>query len=293
MTNLSITAPAKINLFLHVVGQRSDGYHLLQSVFQLIDLSDEVILSRREDGDIIRQNPLPNISPESDLVVRAAKLLQTFSKTRLGANIDLIKNIPIGAGLGGGSSDAASTLLGLNRLWELDLSTATLMHLGLQLGADVPFFIHGQNAFVEGVGDKIQVMDLTPKNYLIIYPGVAISTQAIFSDPYLTRDHSAITIMDFTERFPEANLFKNDLQDVVVRNFLEVKTAIEWLENYFPDTQVTMSGSGSSVFCEIPNSNDGHERLMNCMLNLPKRWQGYKVRSLSRHSAYNLISTVN
>ncbi len=139
MTNLSITAPAKINLFLHVVGQRSDGYHLLQSVFQLIDLSDEVILSRREDGDIIRQNPLPNISPESDLVVRAAKLLQTFSTTHLGANIDLIKNIPIGAGLGGGSSDAASTLLGLNRLWELDLSTATLMHLGLQLGADVPF----------------------------------------------------------------------------------------------------------------------------------------------------------
>lgn len=286
---LSLLAPAKINLFLHVVGQRSDGYHLLQSVFQLLDLSDEVSLKTRDDDQIIRINPLPNVLPKDDLVVKAASLLQSTLGVRHGVEISLNKKIPMGAGLGGGSSDAASTLLGLNYLWNLELSKQDLMDIGLKLGADVPFFIQGHNAFVEGIGEIITPIDLRMNDYLIIFPGVSIPTKEIFSSPYLTRNHSRITITDFAEQYSQLNMFQNDLQVIAEQKYVEVKNAIGWLRNMIPKAQPMMSGSGSSVFCEIPNTLE----MDNCLSELPHSWKLYKVKSLMQHSAYNLIPSNN
>ena len=180
MDFIEIPAPAKLNLFLHINGRREDGYHLLQSAFQLIDLSDTVKLRLRNDVEICRINPLPHVHPDDDLVVKAAKLLKNNYPIRQGVDIDLIKKIPIGAGLGGGSSDAASTLLGLNSLWNLNLSTQELMKLGVQLGADVPFFLFGKNAFVEGIGEILTELKLGLKSFFLIYPGVLIPTKKYF-----------------------------------------------------------------------------------------------------------------
>ncbi len=286
---LSILAPAKINLFLHVVGQRSDGYHLLQSVFQLLDLSDEVFLKTRQDSQIIRINPIPNVLPKDDLVVKAAYLLQSTLGVNQGVEITLDKKIPMGAGLGGGSSDAASTLLGLNHLWNLALSKQDLMDIGLKLGADVPFFIQGHNAFVEGIGEIITPIELPVNDYLVIFPGVSIPTKEIFSSTELTRNHSRITITDFAEQYSKLTMFQNDLQVIAEQKHVEVKNAIGWLKSMFPNTQPMMSGSGSSVFCEIPNTlNMGH-----CLSELPYGWKIYKVKSLKQHSAYNLVPCNN
>ncbi len=286
---LSILAPAKINLFLHIVGQRPDGYHLLQSVFQLIDLSDEVLLDSRQDSQIHRINPLANVLPKDDLVVKAAVLLQKTCDVAKGVDISLEKNIPMGAGLGGGSSDAASTLLGLNQLWNLNLSKRELMDIGIQLGADVPFFIQGHNAFVEGIGEIITPVDLPIHEYAVVYPGVSIPTKEIFSSPELTRNHSQITITDFVEQNSELTMFKNDLQEVAEQKYVAVKDAIGWLKSIFPDTQPIMSGSGSSVFCKIPNTFDTDNRISQ----LPHGWKFFKVKSLMQHSAYNLIPSSN
>ncbi len=286
---LSILAPAKINLFLHIVGQRPDGYHLLQSVFQLIDLSDKVLLNTREDAQIHRINPLANVPPKDDLVVKAAVLLQKTCGVSQGVDISLEKNIPMGAGLGGGSSDAASTLLGLNQLWNLNLSKRDLMDLGIQLGADVPFFIQGNNAFVEGIGEIITPIDLPIQEYAVVYPGVSIPTKEIFSSPELTRNHSQITITDFAEQNSELIMLQNDLQEIAEQKYVEVKNAIEWLKSLFPDTQPIMSGSGSSVFCKIPNTID----MNDCISQLPHKWKFFKVRSLMQHSAYNLVPNSN
>ena len=282
---LRILAPAKINLFLHVVGQRPDGYHLLQSVFQLINLSDLVILNYRQDSEIHRINPLANVAAKDDLVVKAAVLLQKTFGVSQGVDIDLEKNIPMGAGLGGGSSDAASTLLGLNHLWNLNLSKRDLMDIGIQLGADVPFFIQGHNAFVEGIGELITPINLPIQEYAIVYPDVSIPTKEIFSSPELTRNHRQITIVDFAEQNSNLIMFQNDLQEIAEQKYVSVKNAIEWLKCIFPDTQPIMSGSGSSVFCKIPESFDADF----CISQLPKDWKFFKVKSLLQHSAYNLI----
>ena len=286
---LPVLAPAKLNLFLHVVGQRQDGYHLLQSVFQLIDLCDTVKLRVRKDGVIHRLNPLPNVPVEDDLVVKAAQLLKKTCNVPFGVDIDLDKNIPMGAGLGGGSSDAASTLLGLNQLWELHLKHAELMSLGLQLGADVPFFLFGKNAFVEGVGELLNEVNLRNTSFFVIFPGVSIATKSIFSSPDLTRNRSQITITDFEEQYADHMTLHNDLQTVATQKYSEVQSAIEWLEFRFPGSRAMMTGSGSSVFCEIPNELE----LQNCQSELPPMWQGFKVQSLKQHSAYNLKSSIN
>lgn len=286
MTNfLEIQAPAKINLFLHVVGRRQDGYHLLQSVFSLIDLSDQVLLRIRDDGQILRLNALDGIPPESDLVIRAARLLQKKTGVSLGADIDLIKRIPMGAGLGGGSSDAASTLIGLNFLWKTGLDRSTLAKIGLELGADVPFFIHGQNAFVEGIGEDITPVKLPEANYLLVFPGVGIPTQTIFQDPSLTRNHSSITMMDFVAHLSENGFGNNDLQDVVVQKHPEVKKALDWLLEQFPGSNPRMSGSGSTVFVRLPENLN----VQNLLLKLPKNWAGFVVRGLQEHPSYNLV----
>ena len=194
---LEIRCPAKLNLFLHIVGRREDGYHQLQSVFQLIDWCDVLTLKPISENEIRRVNPIPGIPPEQDLVVRAAQVLKDFCKVNQGVEISLKKMIPMGAGLGGGSSDAASTLIGLNPLWDLHLDIATLCQLGLKLGADVPFFIFGQNAFVEGIGEKLKAISLKTQDFVVIFPNQGIATAHIFQDPDLTRDHAPITIDRF------------------------------------------------------------------------------------------------
>lgn len=285
---LQIQAPAKVNLFLHVIGQRPDGYHLLQSAFQYIDLFDSVLLSIRDDGLIHRINPLPSVAPEDDLVVKAARLLKAFSGSPFGVDIDLVKHIPMGAGLGGGSSDAASTLLGLNQLWKLGLSVEELIPLGLQLGADVPFFLFGRNAFVEGIGEKLTEITLPNCTYFLIYPKISIPTKAIFTSLDLTRNHTQITIDNFDEHYwSNRDLFVNDLQEIATRNYPEVLQAIAWLKSEFPNSNPIMTGSGSSVFCKIPQNTSISESLSK----LPTHWQGFKVNSLMNHPAYNLKSS--
>jgi 4-diphosphocytidyl-2-C-methyl-D-erythritol kinase len=286
---IHVDAPAKLNLFLHINGQRDDGYHLLQSVFQLIDLRDIVKLRVREDGLIRRLNPIPSIPAEQDLVVKAAHLLQQYSGSTLGVDIDLEKNIPMGAGLGGGSSDAASTLIGLNALWELELTTDELMKIGLVLGADVPFFLFGKNAFVEGIGEILTEVESRNRSFFLIYPGISIPTKEIFSAEDLTRNRSRITIYDFEELYASHQMLVNDLQVIAVKKYSEVMQPILWLKSEFPESHPIMTGSGSSVFCEIPKNLDAEEYLSK----LPVNWQGFKVNSLSSHSAYNLESSVN
>ena len=280
---LNISAPAKLNLFLHVTGRRADGYHLLQSVFQLIDLCDTVQLRPRNDPLINRINPLPSVPPEDDLVVRAARLLQETYQLNDGVDIALDKKIPMGAGLGGGSSDAASTLLGLNQLWNLNLSVQELMSLGVRLGADVPFFLYGKNAFVEGIGDVLHEITLRKSTFFVIYPGVLIPTKNIFLAPHLTRNRSPITIIDFDEQYANQKQLGNDLQAVAMQMYSEVSMALSFLEQQFPEAQPMMTGSGSSVFCEISESTP----VDKCLSLLPTMWQGFKVHSLLQHSAYN------
>ena len=287
--SLVLRAPAKLNLFLHIVGRRPDGYHLLQSVFQLIDWCDTITLKKIPENTIHRIDPIPGVLPDQDLVVRAAKLLKEFCQVEGGVEIALKKEIPMGAGLGGGSSDAAATLIGLNALWDLKLDQEALCTLGLKLGADVPFFIFGKNAFVEGIGEKIQEISLENRDFLVIFPNQGIATASIFQDPELTRDHAQITIDGFLAS-PWSNL-ANDCQAVAMRICPEVKQALNWITQAVPGSAPRMSGSGSSVFAVLdPKINTAE--LENLLQNLPKGWIGRVVRGLNKNPAYNLISSV-
>ena len=286
--SLSLRSPAKLNLFLHIVGRRADGYHLLQSVFQLIDWCDTIHLKSISEDEVRRINPIPGVPSEQDLVVRAAKLLKEFCKIEAGVEINLHKEIPMGAGMGGGSSDAATTLIGLNALWNLNLSKETLCTLGLKLGADIPFFIFGQNAFVEGIGEKIQEISLQTPDFLVIFPNQGIATASIFQDPELTRDHAQITIDGF---LASPLLYQsNDCQAVAMRICPEVKQALDWITQAVPGSQPRMSGSGSSVFAVLDPKTDT-AKLENLLQNLPEGWVGRVVRGLNKNPAYNLISS--
>jgi 4-diphosphocytidyl-2-C-methyl-D-erythritol kinase len=242
-TLLHCPAPAKLNLFLHVTGRRADGYHLLQSAFQLIDRCDNLDFVSRDDGVIRRTNQIAGVPEDSDLIVRAARLLQSHTGSQYGADLTLHKILPMGGGLGGGSSDAATTLMALNHLWQCGLSRQELMELGLRLGADVPFFLFGRNAFAEGVGEILQEIETPDCWYVVIEPGVQIPTPAIFSSKDLTRDTKPVMM----SVFPSAatNNWKNDLQTVAVTLFPQVDEVINWLKN-FGDARMT--GSGSCVF---------------------------------------------
>jgi len=285
---LVLRSPAKLNLFLHIVGRRADGYHLLQSVFQLIDWCDTVTLKNIPDNAVRRINAIPGVLPEQDLVVRAARLLKDFCKFEGGVEINLQKEIPMGAGLGGGSSDAASTLIGLNALWNLKLDKETLASLGLQLGADVPFFIYGKNAFVEGIGEKIKGIALENRDFLVIFPRERIATVSIFQAPELTRDHAQITIDGFLAS-PWSNL-SNDCQAVAVQICPQVKQALDWISHAVPGSEPRMSGSGSSVFAVLDPKSDP-AKLENLLQTLPEGWVGRIVRGLNKNPAYNLISS--
>lgn len=266
MTLYDVPAPAKLNLFLHVVGRRDDGYHLLQTVFRFIDLCDTLHFDVRSDGVISRATDLPGVPEDQDLTVRAARALQKATGTRQGAQISLEKRIPQGGGLGGGSSDAASVLIALNKLWNTGLSSQDLMALALPLGADVPVFVFGQSAFAQGIGEDLTAVSLPDRAYLVAQPDASVPTVGIFSAPDLTRDSSYITIADFlaSQTFlPSGSggevakgcaLYgKNDLEPVVYRLYPEVLGASRWLaERGLP---VRMSGSGACLFAEFSETS--------------------------------------
>jgi len=279
---LHVKAPAKINRFLHIVGQRKDGYHLLQTVFQLIDLHDDIYLTASTDGIVRRSSGVESIPPEEDLVVRAAKLLQEHTHTNQGCTIRVEKRIPMGAGLGGGSSDAAATLWGLNELWGLQLSRQELMNVSVKLGADVPFFLFGQNAFAEGIGELLQAVSLPESCFLLVYPKIHIPTVDVFKDPNLTRNHPTVTISDFIDSPNLEQFGKNDCEEVVIQKYQEVAAVINWLRQQAPHSSPRMSGSGSSVFVALETD------LANDLLSqLPHQWIGFVVRGLTRHPSYN------
>ncbi|MEN9671272.1 MAG: hypothetical protein RL018_1549 [Pseudomonadota bacterium] len=241
-----VPAPAKLNLFLHITGRRADGYHLLQSVFMLIDWCDTLHFEVRPNGKLSRED-LTTALPDDDLVMKAARALQTASGTAHGAHISIAKSIPAQAGMGGGSSDAASTLLALNRLWKLNLSKQQLADIGLKLGADVPFFIHGSHAWVEGIGEQITPIDVPKAHFLVVKPAAGLSTQAIFTDPSLKRDSPNAIISGFAA-YP-FSFGQNDLQAVAQKLSPDVSTALNWLEKL--GLQPRMTGSGSAVFAHV------------------------------------------
>lgn len=248
-TLYDVPAPAKLNLFLHITGRRSDGYHLLQSAFMLIDWCDTLHFERRADGAISRED-LTVPLPADDLIVKAAQVLQKYSGTPQGVHISVAKSIPAQAGMGGGSSDAASCLLALNRLWKLNLPQSILMQLGLKLGADVPFFLSGGNAWVEGIGEKMQALDIPKARFVVVKPPTGLATNAIFSDPALKRDTETAIISGFAA-YP-FDFGQNDLQPVAQKLCPEVTTALEWLSNQ--GLQPRMTGSGSAVFAKMADS---------------------------------------
>lgn len=269
-------APAKLNLFLHVVGRRPDGYHLLQSVFRLIDLADTLRFAPRDDGEVRLAAPLPGVPEASDLTVRAAQLLRTETGCRAGVTIAVEKRIPMGGGLGGGSSDAATTLIALNALWGLGLPRAALAALGLRLGADIPFFLFGRNAFVEGIGERLAPVDAPPAWYLVITPQVSVPTGEIFSDPGLTRDTKPVRIAVFFAGH-EPGSFHNDLEPVVVRRYPAVARALEWLRG--AGVEGRMSGSGASVFAAF----DTEAAARSAAAGVPRDMRACVARGLDAH----------
>ena len=266
-------APAKLNLFLHILGRRPDGYHELQTCFQFVDLSDEITIGVRNDGEIRRTFALPGVSEDSDLCIRAARALKEASGASLGAQIRLLKRIPIGGGMGGGSSDAATCLVALNRLWGLNWSAEKLAALGLKLGADVPVFIHGRAAFAEGVGERLTPLypPLAPiePNYLIIKPNVFVSTADVFQDPELTRNSAPITIHGFL-----ASGGRNDCLGVVRRRYPEVARALDWLSSF---GSARLTGTGACVFLACETKELGQE----IMRKLPPGFAGFLTRGLN------------
>jgi 4-diphosphocytidyl-2-C-methyl-D-erythritol kinase len=262
-------APAKLNLFLHVTGRRPDGYHLLQTVFQLVDLCDTLDVEVRADGCIERvAGPAP-VAPGSDLALRAARLLQSRTGTTLGANLWLHKHIPVGGGLGGGSSDAATALVALNALWRTGLDTPALAALGLELGADVPVFVHGRSAWAEGVGEALEPVDLPGRWFAIVFPGVAVSTAEVFQAPELTRNSPKITIRGFLQAGG-----RNDCEPVVSARHPEVRAALDWLG---ARGAARLTGTGACVFAAFARREDAEAALAG----LPPAWTGYAARGLA------------
>jgi 4-diphosphocytidyl-2-C-methyl-D-erythritol kinase len=263
-------APAKLNLFLHVTGRRPDGYHELQTLFQLIDLTDKIGVTVRADGRIERLGGgAPELAPECDLTVLAAHALKAHTRTSLGASLSLIKRIPMGGGLGGGSSDAATTLLVLNRLWGCELPLQELAEIGARLGADVPVFLHGSSAWAEGRGDRLTAVTLPPRWYLVIRPGVAVGTAEVFQAPELTRNSPLITIRGFLESGGH-----NDCEPVVRARYPEVREALRWLAQF---SRAQLTGTGSCIFAAFTNEVDAR----NLAARVPDRWTRFVARGLN------------
>lgn len=277
MNELCLPSPAKINLFLHVVGRRPDGYHSLQTVFQFVDLCDTFHFKLRTDDRICLHSNLKNVPMHENLIFRAAALLQQKTKTCLGIDVSVQKNIPIGGGLGGGSSNAATTLLALNTLWKLRLTTEQLQELAVQLGADVPIFIHGRAAFAEGIGEQFQSINPREYWYLILIPACEVATAKIFSDPQLTRNTPAITIAEFFERGGH-----NDCELIAKKHYPEIEKALNWLNQYAP---AKMTGTGSCVFAAFDEKTAAQE----VAGQVPSEFNSVVVKGLNNSPVYKVL----
>jgi 4-diphosphocytidyl-2-C-methyl-D-erythritol kinase len=269
-----VPAPAKLNLFLHITGRRADGYHLLQSAFMLIDWADTLHFERRAGGALSRDD-LGARLPADDLITRAARALQQATGCTEGAHIEVLKRIPAQAGLGGGSSDAASTLLALNRLWRLGLTRPQLARIGLSLGADVPFFLHGGPGWVEGIGERIRPLALPSARFLVAKPPQGLDTGAIFAAPDLKRDSEPAIISGFAA--DPYGFGRNDLQAVAQRLCPQVSEALQWLARQ--GLQGRMTGSGSAVFAQVPQAHGGHWPAAQA----PAGWQARLCSNLDAH----------
>lgn len=263
-------APGKLNLFLHVVGRREDGYHLLQTAFQFIDLADHIRFFTRPAGTIERRVDLPGIRPEEDLTLRAARVLAEHCGRVPGVSIELVKRLPVQGGVGGGSSDAATVLVALNELWHCGLSGPELMELARGLGADVPVFVGGRAAWAEGVGERLTPVDFPERTYLLIQPDAGVDTAGVFQDPELTRDSPIITISGFLQSGG-----RNDCEPVVRRRQPVVAEALDWLGEV---AAARLTGTGSCVYAAMPDE----ERARAVLRQVPARWRGWVVRGLNR-----------
>jgi 4-diphosphocytidyl-2-C-methyl-D-erythritol kinase len=277
MNELRLPAPAKLNLMLHITGRRSDGYHLLQTVFQLLNTGDTVTISSNDSGTLQVNCPTLPIPQEQNLAWRAARLLQQHCDSSSGATINIDKLLPSGGGVGGGSSNAATVLLGLNKLWQLDLSLSELATLGLQLGADVPVFVHGRSAWGEGVGEILEPIVLPQRHYLVLAPDCSISTAEVFSHRQLTRHTSPITIAHF---FEEGGA--NDCQTVVRELYPEVDNALIWL-NKFSRAQLT--GTGACIFAAFESEREAEAIYQQ----LPQEWRGFVAAGISQSPVHGLL----
>ena len=277
MSTLSLPSPAKINLFLHITGQRSDGYHNLQTLFQLLDFGDKLVFRSNRSGNIKINGNIDGVDEKNNLIFHAATLLQKSTGCDLGCTIDLTKNLPMGAGLGGGSSNAATTLVGLNALWKCGLTANQLSDLGKTLGADVPVFVHGESAFAEGIGDILTPLTLPQRWFLVITPNCHVSTREIFSNPQLTRNSSPIKI-----RALSGVEYRNDCQDVVSKLYPAVRTLLQWVENF---SAPLMTGTGASVFCSF----DSKSEAQHVLSKLPKQWTGFVAKGVNRSPVHEQL----
>ena len=272
---LSLPAPAKLNLMLHIVGRRADGYHLLETVFQFLDYADTLHFSARDDGEIILHSTIDGVAHDDNLLVRAPRLVQTGSQSKLGADIWLDKKLPVGGGIGGGSSNAATTLVGLNHLWQTQLSLEKLAELGLSLGADVPVFVLGRAAFAQGIGEKLEPVDLAEPWYLVAVPPVSISTAKIFSDPCLTRDTPVTNMRTVLKQSGH-----NDCQAVVEKRYPEVRNALILLNKF---VEARLTGTGSCIFGGFPNEQQAAKVATQISESLPSFVaQGANISMLHR-----------
>jgi 4-diphosphocytidyl-2-C-methyl-D-erythritol kinase len=273
-------APAKLNLMLRVVGRRDDGYHLLQTIFRFLDYGDELRITVRTDGVIRGLHELPGVAAEHDLSLRAAHLLKRETGSRLGADIELFKRLPLGSGLGGGSSDAATVLLALNKLWDTGLDRARLQALGLQLGADVPVFVFGESAFAEGIGEVLSPLTLPAAWYVVLTPTVSVATAQGYAHPDLKRDSKTIKIQGFSVG-GLAKHAANDLESVVCRLYPDVARHLDWLRQHGP---ARMTGSGAAVFADF----DSEHAARAVIAELPQTMKGFVARGLDRHPMHHL-----
>ncbi|MFT4562420.1 MAG: 4-diphosphocytidyl-2-C-methyl-D-erythritol kinase [Gammaproteobacteria bacterium] len=267
MTSRKWPAPAKINLFLHITGRRSDGYHLLQTHFQFLDYGDELEFTITDSGDVVRLNDLPGVPAEHDLVVRAARILQPYAEPGSGVSIHVDKLLPAGGGLGGGSSDAATTLVALNQLWNVGKSQVELAALGLQLGADVPVFVHGHAAWAEGVGELLTPLEAPTGTVLVVHPGCSVSTAEVFAHPELTRDTRAIKIHDL-----RSSIVTNDCEAITRRLYPEVGQVIDWLGQF---GAARMSGTGACVYATF----DSIALAERAVRSMPQDWFWFVAQS--------------
>lgn len=271
---LTLPAPAKINLFLHITGRREDGYHNLQTLFQLLDYGDLLTFKVTECGNIKVTPQIEGVTEQDNLIFLAAKLLQTTSGCHQGCTINLEKRLPMGGGLGGGSSDAATTLVALNHLWQCRFSTTELAELGRQLGADVPVFVEGNSAFAEGIGEQLTPVKLPERWFLVVTPDCEVPTAEIFSHPQLTRDSSPIKI-----RALSGEQLRNDCQTVVEKLYPQVKDVVDWLADY---SEPLMTGTGASVFSSFAT----REEAQDVLSQLPKPWKAFVARGVNRSTLY-------